>query len=127
MMFMTLPVNIRSGWIQITISPQMRFGNPETFQEIIGPEELSSSWTTLKNIVDGIVDEQVNRSKLIAEHNAKIMSVVDIYNRLHSKVIVDEKVLLEEVLKTGNYSEDEAKSLIKKVKVEKLEGGMAWY
>jgi hypothetical protein len=40
---------------------------------------------------------------------------------------VDENVLLKEVLKTGNFSEDEAKSLIKKVKEEKVDGGMAWY
>jgi len=27
---MTLPVNIRSGWIQVTISHQKRFDNPDT-------------------------------------------------------------------------------------------------
>ena len=124
---MTFPIDIRAGWIQVTLSPHKRFDNPQTFQEKIDPEELSSCWTTLKHIVDKIVDEQVNRSKSIAEQNAKTMNVVDIYNRLHSKNVVDETVLLKEVLKAGNYSEDEAKSLIKKVKEEKVDGGMAWY
>ena len=124
---MTFPIDIRAGWIQVTLSPQKRFDNPQTFQEKIDPEELSSCWTTLKHIVDKIVDEQVNRSKSIAEQNAKTMNVADIYNRLHSENIVDETVLLNEVLKTGNYSEDEAKSLIKKVKEEKIDRGMAWY
>jgi len=55
------------------------------------------------------------------------MTIVDIYNTLHSKMTVDENVLLKEVLKTGNFSQDEAKSLIKKVKQEKIEGGIAWY
>ena len=55
------------------------------------------------------------------------MSIVDIYNPLVIKKTVDEKVLLKEVLKTGNFSKEEAKSLIKKVKEEKIEGGMAWY
>ena len=40
---------------------------------------------------------------------------------------IDENVLLREVLKTGNFSEDEAGSLIKKIKDEKIDGGMAWY
>jgi hypothetical protein len=123
---MTYPIYVKRGWIQVTLSPEKKFDNPETFQEKIDPQELSSCWTTLKNIIDGIVDEQVNRSKLIVDQNEKIMRVVDIYNGLHSKNIVDESVLLKEVLKTGNFSEDEAKSLIKKVK-EKVDGGMAWY
>lgn len=124
---MTFPVNIRAGWIQVTISPQKKFDNPETFDEIINPEELSSCWTTLKHIVDRIVAEQIDRSKSVVEQNAKMMSIVDIYNTLHSKIKVNETVLLKEVLKTGNYLEDEAKSLIKKVKEEKIDGGMAWY
>ena len=41
---MTFPVNIRAGWIQVTISPQKKFDNPETFQEITDPEELLSCW-----------------------------------------------------------------------------------
>ena len=124
---MTFPVNIRAGWIQVTISPQKKFDNPETFDEIINPEELSSCWTTLKHIVDRIVEEQIGRSKSVVEQNAKMVSIVDIYNTLHSKIKVDETVLLKEVLKTGNYLEDEAKSLIKKVKEEKIEDDMAWY
>jgi hypothetical protein len=27
---MTIPLNIRAGWIQISVSPQKRFDNPET-------------------------------------------------------------------------------------------------
>jgi len=124
---MTFPVNITAGWIQVTIFPEKRFDNPDTFEETINPEALSSSWTALRHIVDRIVDEQINRSRSAVEQNAKTMTIVDIYNRLHSKIRVDETVLLKEVLKTGNFSEDEAKSLIKKVKEEKIEDGMAWY
>ncbi|MDW0156448.1 MAG: hypothetical protein QOK83_08780 [Nitrososphaeraceae archaeon] len=124
---MTFPVNIRAGWIQVTISPQKKFDNPETFDEIINPEELSSCWTTLKHIVDRIVEEQIDRSKSAVLQNAKTRSIVDIYNSLIIKKEVDQNVLLKEVLKTGNFSEEEAKSLIKKVKEEKIEGGMAWY
>jgi hypothetical protein len=127
MIFMTFPVNIRAGWIQVAICPQKRFDNPDTFEETINPEELSSSWTFLRHIVDRIVEEQIIRSRSAAEQNAKTMTIVDIYNRLHSKLTVDETVLLKEVLKTGNFSEDEAKSLIRKVKEEKVDGGMAWY
>jgi hypothetical protein len=49
----------------------------------------------------------------------------NVINQLFERV--DENVLLKEVLKTGNFSEDEAKLLIKKVKEEKVDGGMAWY
>jgi len=124
---MTCPICIKSGWIQVTVSPQKRFDNPQAFQEIIDPEELSSCWDTVKHIVDRIVEEQIDRSKSAVLQNSKTRSVVDIYNQLVTKKIVDEKVLLKEVLKTGNFSEDEAKSLIKKVKEEKVDGGMAWY
>jgi hypothetical protein len=124
---MTYPICIISGWIQVTVSPQKRFDNPETFQETIDPAELLSCWDTVKHIVDRIVEEQIDRSKSAVLQNSKIRSVVDIYNQLVVKKILDEKVLLKEVLKTGNFSEDEAKSLIKKVKEEKMDGGMAWY
>jgi hypothetical protein len=60
---MTCPVCIKSGWIQVTVSPQERFDNPQAFQEIIDPEELSSCWDTVKHIVDRIVEEQIDRSK----------------------------------------------------------------
>jgi hypothetical protein len=80
----------------------------------------------LKHIVDRIVDEHIGRSKSVVEQNAKTMTIVDIYNRLHRKITVDETVLLKEVLKTGNFSEDEAKLLLKKVKEEKMEDDMAW-
>jgi hypothetical protein len=121
------PINIKAGWIQITISPQNRFDNPETFQEIIDPEELLSCWDVIKHIVDRIVEEQIDRSKSAVLQNAKTRSVVDIYNSLIIKKAVDEKVFLREVLKTGRFSKEEAKSLIKKVKEEKIEEGMAWY
>lgn len=124
---MTYPICIKSGWIQVTVSPQKRFDNPQNFQEIIDPAELLSCWDTVKHIVDRIVEEQIGRSKSAVLQNAKTRSIVDIYNQLVIKKIVDEKVLLKEVLKTGNFSEDEAKSLIKKVKQEKMENGMAWY
>jgi hypothetical protein len=124
---MTYPIYIKSGWIQVTVSPQKRFDNPQTFQEIIDPAELLSCWDTVKHIVDRIVEEHIGRSKSALLQNAKTRSVIDIYNQLVTKKIVDEKVLLKEVLKTGNFSEDEAKSLIKKVKEEKIDGSMAWY
>ena len=89
---MTFPVNIRAGWIQVTISPQKKFDNPETFDEIINPEELSSCWTTLKHIVDKIVEEQIDRSKSTVIQNAKTRSIVDIYNSLVRKNAVDEKL-----------------------------------
>jgi hypothetical protein len=127
MFSMTYPICIKSGWIQVTVSPQKRFDNPQNFQEIIDPAELLSCWDTVKHIVDRIVEEQIGRSKSAVLQNAKTRSIVDIYNQLVIKKIVDEKVLLKEVLKTGNFSEDEAKSLIKKVKQEKMENGMAWY
>lgn len=124
---MTSPICIKSGWIQVTVSAQKKFDNSQTFQEIVDPEELISCWDTVKHIVDRIVQEQINRSKSAVQQNVKTRSIVDIYNQLVIKKIVDDKVLLEEVLKTGNFSEDEAKSLIKKVKEEKVEDGMAWY
>lgn len=124
---MTYPICIKSGWIQVTISPQKKFDNPETFQEIIDPEELLSCWDTIKHIVDRIVEEQIDRSRLVLEQNAKTRTIVDTYNKLHNKITIDENALLKEVLKTGNFSEDEAKSLIKKVKQEKIEDGIAWY
>jgi len=123
----TLPINIKRGWIQITISPEKRFDNPGNFQEMIDPDELLSCWRTLKHIVDGIVDEQINRSRSVIEQSAKTRTIVDLYNILHSNLKVDENILLKDVLKTGNFSEEEARSLIKKVKQEKIEGGMAWY
>ena len=49
-------------------------------------------------IIDKIVDEQINRSRLVAEQNVKTRTIVDIYNLLHSKITVDENVLLKEVL-----------------------------
>ena len=127
MFVMSFPINIKKGWIQVTISTDKRFDNPETFQGIIDPEEISSCWASLKHIVDKIVDEQFDRSRSVVEQNAKTRTIVDIYNSLAIKKEVDENVLLKEVLKTGRFSEDEAKSLIKKVKEEKIEGGMAWY
>jgi hypothetical protein len=81
----------------------------------------------VKHIVDRIVEEQVDRSRLGVLQNDKTRVILDIYNSLVIKKDVDENVLLKEVLKTGNFSEDEAKSLIKKVKEEKIDGGMAWY
>ena len=124
---MAFPINIKRGWIQVTISTDKRFDNPESFQEIIDPEELLSCWDAVRHIVDRIVEEQMDRSRLVARQNAKTRNIVDIYNQLVIKNKVDERVLLKEVLKTGNFSEDEAKSLIKKVKEEKIEDGMAWY
>jgi hypothetical protein len=124
---MTFPISIRAGWIQVTVSPQKRFDNPESFQQIIDPEELLSCWRSVKHIVDTIVDEQIDRSKSAVLHDAKTRSIVDIYNSLVVKKPVDEKILLGEVLRTGKFSKEEAKSLIKKIKQEKIEGGMAWY
>jgi hypothetical protein len=124
---MEYPIKIGVGLMEVTIFPGKRFENRDTFEGMINPEELSSCWTTLKHIVDRTVDEQIDRSKSVVEQNAKIMTIVDIYNTLHSKITVDEDVLLKEVLKTGYFSEDEAKSLIKKVKEEKIEDGMTWY
>ena len=124
---MISPISVRAGWIQVTVYPQKRFDNPDSFQEIIDPEELLSCWVKLKQIVDEIVNEQISRSRSSLEDSAKIRTIIDIYNTLHSKITVDENVLLEEVLKTGKFSEGEAKSLIKKVKEEKIEGGTAWY
>lgn len=40
--------------------------------------------------------------------------------------MLNEKALLKEALKPGNFSKEEAKSLIKKVKEEKVDGGMAY-
>lgn len=124
---MAFPINIKRGWIQVTITTDKSFDNPESFQEIIDPAELLSCWETVKQIVDRIVEEQIDRSKSAVLQNTKTRSIVDIYNSLVIRKEVDENVLLNEVLKTGNYSEDEAKSLIKKVKEEKIEDGMAWY
>ena len=124
---MTSSINIRVGWIQATLYPQKRFDKPDSFQEIVEPEQLLSCWVTLKHIVDVIVNEQIIRSRSVLEHSAKKRTIIDIYNTLHSKITVDENVLLKEVLKTGKFSEDEAKSLIKNVKEEKIDGGMAWY
>jgi hypothetical protein len=81
----------------------------------------------VKHIVDRIVDEQVDRSRLVVLENAKTRSIVDIYNKLVTKKPGDEKVLLKEVLKTGRFSKEEAESLIEKVKEEKIEDGVAWY
>jgi hypothetical protein len=117
---------VRVGWIQATLYPQKSFDKPDSFQEIVDPEELLSCWNNLKHIIDDVVKEQVSRSRSVLEDSAKIRTIIDIYNTLHSKITVDDKVLLEEVLKTGKFSEDEAKSLIKNVK-EKIEGGTAWY
>jgi len=127
MIDMTIPINVRAGWIQVTVSPQKKFDNPEAFQELVDPEELLSCWDTVKRIVDRIVKEQIDRSKFAVQENAKTRNIVDIYNSLVVNKTVDEKVLLKEVLKTGNFSEEEAKSMIRKVKEEKLDGGMAWY
>ena len=81
----------------------------------------------MKHIVDRIVEEQMDRSRLALLQNDKTRSIVDIYNSLVTKKPADDKALLKEVLKTGNFSNEEAKSLIKKVKEEKIEDGMAWY
>jgi hypothetical protein len=124
---MTDPICIKSGWIQVIVSPQKKFDNPKAFEEIIDPDELLCCWNTLKHIVDKLVEEQIDRSKLVGLQNAKTRNIVDIYNQLVTKKTVDEKILLEEVLKTGNFSEDEAKSLIKKVKEDNIDDGMAWY
>ncbi len=124
---MATPINIRAGWIQVTVSPQKKFDNPETFQEITDPEELLLCWDIVKHIVDRIVQEQIDRSRLAIVHRGKTGVIVDIYNALVRQKLIDDKVLLKEVLKTGNFSEEEAKSLIKKVKEEKLDSGMAWY
>lgn len=64
----------------------------------------------MKHIVDRIVEEQVDRSRLGVLQNDKTRVIVDIYNSLVIKKDVDENVLLKEVVKTGNFSEDEAKS-----------------
>jgi hypothetical protein len=124
---MTSPINIKSGWIQVTLFPEKRFDNPETFQETIDPKELSSCWNSIKHIVDKIVGEQIERSGAVMQQDAKTRWIVDIYNSLAVKKTVDEKILLKEVLKTSTLSKEEAKSLIKKVKEEKVDGGMAWY
>ena len=108
--FMTQPISVKSGWIQAILSPEKRFDNPEAFQEITDPEELLSCWNIVKHIVDRIVEEQVDRSRLGVLQNDKTRVIVDIYNSLVIKKDVDENVLLKEVVKTGNFSEDEAKS-----------------
>jgi hypothetical protein len=127
MIVVTIPIYVKRGWIQVTLSPEKRFDNPDVFQEIMNPEELLSCWNTVKHIVDRIVGEQIDRSRSVAVQNDKTRSIVDIYNSLVIKKEADENVLLKEVLKSGRFSEDEAKSLIKKVKEEKIEDGVAWY
>lgn len=129
-MLMTHPINLRCGLIQVTLYLQKRFDTQDDFHEI-DPEELAWCWNSLKHTVDGIVDEQISRSRSLRNQNTKIQTVIDIHNALYrktaSKITVDENVLLDEVLKTGNFSEEEAKSLIKKVREEKMEDGLAWY
>jgi hypothetical protein len=98
---MTDPICIKSGWIQVTVSPQKRFDNPRAFQEIIEPEELSSCLNSVRNIVEKIVEEQIGRSKLTALQDAKTRSIVNIYNSLVTKKAPDDKALLKGVLKTG--------------------------
>jgi len=122
---MMSPIKIGVGPIEVTISPKTRFEAGDPGLPIF--RELSSSWEAVKHIVDGFVQEKYEIYNSVRVQKAKIMTIVDIYNTLHSKTTVDEDVLLKEVIKTGNFSEDEAKSLIKKVKEEKVDGGMAWY
>jgi len=64
--------------------------------------------------------------RLVKLQNAKTRSIVDIYNLLVINKMLNEKALLKEALKPGNFSKEEAKSLIKKVKEEKVDGGMAY-
>ena len=124
-MLLMSPIKIGVGSVEIMISPKTRFEAGDSDLPIY--RELSSSWEAVKHIVDRYVQEKYEIYNSVKVQKAKINTIVDIYNTLHNKATVDENDLLKEVLKTGNYSEDEAKSLIKKVKEEKVDGGMAWY
>jgi hypothetical protein len=125
---MTYPINIRRGWIQVTLSPEKKFDNPIEFHELTDPEELLACWESIKQIVDRFVEEQIAKSRAVFQKNARTRLIVDIYNSLVVKQVVDENILIKEVLKTGKFSEEEAKLLIKKVQEEKVDnGGMAWY
>jgi AbiJ N-terminal domain 4 len=88
------------------------------------PPPLSESFKKLYGFASAY---DIRHSRGVMNSNDKTCSIVDIYNSLVIKKEVDENVLLKEILKTGNFSEEEAKSLIKKVKEEKIEDGMAWY
>jgi hypothetical protein len=97
---------------------------------IVSEKEMHSLYEEYCNQLANVsryLREKYDIYNSVKVEKAKINTVVDIYNTLHNKTTVDENDLLEEVLKTGNFSEDEAKSLIKKVKEEKIENGMAWY
>ena len=120
-----MPIKLAVGSVEVTIAPKTRFESGDPGLPIY--RELSSSWEAVKHIVDRYVQEKYEIYNSVEMQKAKINTIVDIYNTLHNEATVDENDLLKEVLKTGNYSEDEAKSLIKKVKEEKVDGGMAWY
>jgi hypothetical protein len=99
--------------VEVTISQEKRFKTRDNLLDII-PEELSASWVAVKQLIDGIVEQQLSKSNLVNSQNAKMWMIKRIYDAL-SRHDVDENILMDEVIKTGEFSEEQAKSLIKKL------------
>jgi hypothetical protein len=110
---MTLPIKIGIGSVEVINSRQNKFKTRDNMLDII-PKELSASWMAVKQLADGIVEQQLTRSRLVDSQNAKISMIKRIYEAL-CRHDVDENVLVNEVLKTGEFSQEEAKSSIKKL------------
>jgi hypothetical protein len=107
------PIKIGVGSVEVTISQEKRFKTLDNLLDII-PEELSASWVAVKQLIDGIVEQQLSKSNLVNSQNAKMWMIKRIYDAL-SRHDVDENILMDEIIKTGGIFRRGGKIINKKV------------
>jgi Zn-finger domain-containing protein len=108
---MGLPFNIRIGHVALKISPGE--SNPtKTISEDQIWTEISTSWRAVKEFADKFVEDHELQHSLDPFHkNPKVKLMKMIFESLKDPLI-EKKTFIEELVKTGKFSEEDAKSHI---------------
>jgi hypothetical protein len=108
---MILPFSLKIGHISLDISTSEQL-KTESLPESQVRLDISRSWDLIKEIVDKHVDDASGWSPDPFRNEPKVKLMMEIFNAL-SNPEVEEKTFINELLKTGKFSEEEAKSYMK--------------
>jgi hypothetical protein len=108
---MLLPFSLKIGHVSLDISVPEQLKTESLTDEQIR-SEISKSWELMKVVVNNHIDAESGWSPDPFRKDPKLKLMMFIFNAL-SNPEVEEKTLIAELLKTGKFSEEEAKSYIK--------------
>jgi hypothetical protein len=110
---MILPFNIKIGNVGVEICSDNINSSEFDPKGNLQFEHISRCWSEVENVVDMKLQEYKGNYKPSQSftHNAKMKLMVEIVRILREQGVKD-KILVDEILKTGKFSEAEAKVYI---------------